>query len=202
MTKVGPVHFERARVISLARRQDRRAEMDSRWSGLLELDYFDAVDGSALDIPPWWRESAGAYGCYLSHLALLEESEGATFILEDDAVPSTLLAPVLSRPLPDEGWDLLYFGGQHSPLSKRVRHFSTPRLVEAEHVSRTHAYAVRDPHQVAQLLRQELRRGVHVDEVLAYCGLRQVVWLPFLVGQGSGRSDIWDEERSGHEFWN
>ena len=196
------MRLERARVISLARRQDRRAEMNARWSGLLELDYFDAVDGSALDAPPWWRESAGAYGCYLSHLALLEESEGATFVLEDDAVPSPLLASILSRPLPDEGWDLLYFGGQLSPLSMRMPRFSTPRLVEAEHVSRTHAYVARDPRQVAQVLRQELRRGVHVDEVLAYCGLRQVVWHPFLVGQGAGRSDIWGEERSSDEFWN
>lgn len=176
--------------------------MDARWSGLLRLDYFDAVDGSALDPPSWWRESAGAYGCYLSHLALLEESDGVTFVLEDDAVPSSLLAPALSRSLPDDGWDLLYFGGQLSPLSMRMRRSSTPCLIEAEHVSRTHAYVVRDPRQTSQLLRRELRRGVHVDEVLAYSGLRQVVWHPFLVGQGAGRSDIWGDERSSDEFWN
>ena len=84
-------------VISLARSGERRALFASRNSHL-KFDFFDAVDGSSLDVARLVESgifeadlpyTPGAYGCAISHLTLLERAaagERPLTIAEDDAI--------------------------------------------------------------------------------------------------------------------
>lgn len=78
--------FDRVRIISLPHRKDRRREMTAELNKLgIGIDgdrvaFFDAFkvgDKSCF-------YSAGAHGCFLSHLHLLENALGSILILEDD----------------------------------------------------------------------------------------------------------------------
>ena len=81
--------FDMVRIINLAHRTDRRAEMDAelRRIGMdrhHDIAYFDAIAPDAAGR----FESRGAHGCYLSHLSILEEAsanDASVLILEDDA---------------------------------------------------------------------------------------------------------------------
>ncbi len=80
--------FDSIRIVNLAHRTDRRAEMlgELRRVGLEgdpRLSFFDAVAPAEAGT----FSSKGARGCYLSHLAILQEAAAAgrsVLILEDD----------------------------------------------------------------------------------------------------------------------
>jgi len=126
----------RAFLISLARRPDRRERFYKRWARLgmtlPEPEWFPAVDGLAIPEEERWKgltsqpmrtvnavyDTPGAYGCYLSHLALLRQwaTEGGQrdlIVFEDDTVLASDFRTrfqTFVRSLPAE-WDLLYLGG-------------------------------------------------------------------------------------------
>ena len=85
--------FERVVCVSLARRPDRWEEFSDRvpddWP-FKKIERYDAVDGQKSPAPTWFRPGNGAWGCYKSHLNILEEClqddiESCLFI-EDDAI--------------------------------------------------------------------------------------------------------------------
>ncbi len=102
--------FDMVRIINLAHRTDRRAEMDAelRRIGMdrhHDIAYFDAIAPDAAGR----FESRGAHGAYLSHLSILEEASAensSVLILEDDA-DFSLDGNRLSLP-PDWG---IFYGG-------------------------------------------------------------------------------------------
>src|SRR6185369_17837157 len=114
--------------------------------GIHSVQRFSAVDGAQLEIPSSWTHSAGAYGCLLSHIAVVSDARASgapsVLIFEDD----TILDPDFqnkfarfSKEVPDD-WDMLYFGALHKDAPVKI----------SEHVARitkansTYAYALKN----------------------------------------------------------
>lgn len=199
-------HFERVCAITLERRPARRERLLSHLRSL-ELDggvqCVAAVDGRAEHPPEGWGAGPGAWGCRLSHLALLRQAltDGAehVLVLEDDVIFSPHTAQCLPRLMQDlpESWGQFYLGGQH--LQDPVETV-TPLIWRATNINRTHAYAVHRralPAVVEHLERlgDYLSRGQwHVDHQLG-TGQSAGLWETcapswWLAGQAEGESDI------------
>jgi len=72
--------FDKVVVINLDRRTDRMETLDAQLKELgIEYERFSAVDAVAEGIDP-------IQACRQSHIQVLEQSEGLTLILEDDAL--------------------------------------------------------------------------------------------------------------------
>jgi hypothetical protein len=140
--------FDRIVCISLKRRPDRREAFLKRvpadWPwGPVEI--VDAVDGKLCKHPAWWKQGGGAWGCYRSHLGVIEHALNAgaesLLILEDDATFvegfSEKAQEYLCR-LPED-WGQAYFGGQHLKRPELV----CDGVMRAANINRTHAYALR-----------------------------------------------------------
>ena len=85
--------FERCVCVSLSRRQDRWKRftegIPNGWP-FPSVERYEAIDGRLCKAPDWWTAGNPAWGCYRSHLRILEECintgvESCLF-LEDDAV--------------------------------------------------------------------------------------------------------------------
>ena len=140
--------FDRCVVISLARRPDRLAGFRSRvpadWP-FAPIETVLGVDGRHVKPPAWWKQGAGAWGCYRSHARILEDAlnqgHKRILIFEDDATfcpDFSRLAREYLEALPD-GWLQAYLGGQHLRRPREVEH--RPAVLAAGNVNRTHAYA-------------------------------------------------------------
>ena len=156
--------------INLDRRPDRRQRMQAEFArhGIENVHHFSAVDGNAVALPADWRHTAGAYGCLLSHLAVVQEARRldhkSVLIFEDDAVFDPRFEnkfPVFVEQVPPD-WDMLYFGALHKDQPIDVR----------DHVSRitkansTYAYALK--HTVFDAFLDLNRRAENVLDVNAY----------------------------------
>ena len=103
--------FDRIRIVNLASRPDRRAEMEAQLArvGLLgdpKVEFFEAL---AFDDPGPFRRK-GSHGAFMSHLALLTQAAAADqpmLILQDDC--DFLVPEIDNFRLPAE-WDILYGG--------------------------------------------------------------------------------------------
>lgn len=110
--------YDRIRIINLADRKDRRAEMmrELRRIGLADdprVAFFPGI--RATEAKPWRRP--GERGVFLGHLAILEEAAAAgasVLILEDDA-DFTPAASAVS--LPERG---IFYGG-YEPSDSTLR---------------------------------------------------------------------------------
>ena len=133
--------------INLDRRADRRQRMQAEFArhGIANVRRFAACDGNALVLPPHWKHTAGAYGCLLSHVQVVqaarESGHESVLIFEDDAVLDpefTNKFAAFSGELPPD-WDMLYFGALHKDEPLKV----------SDHVYRitkgnsTYAYALK-----------------------------------------------------------
>jgi hypothetical protein len=201
-----PALFDIVCCVSLDRRRDRW----QRFQGRVPADWpfqkvlqAEAIDGQRCPPPPWWTESAGAWGCSRSHYRVIEQAlnSGADSLLvfEDDAVFSkNFVADVREffEHLPDD-WQMVYLGGQLLKV-----HFRPPAKVNdwvyrPFNVNRTHAYAVRG--EMLEVLYRWLNEprwyGGHIVDHhigrLHETGDYQV-YVPrrWLVGQAAGPSDI------------
>jgi glycosyl transferase, family 25 len=144
---MSPLLFTKTVCINLDRRPERwqriRAELARH--GIQPVERFSAIDGDVVEKPAHWTHTAGAYGCLLSHVAVVSEARDSgalsVLIFEDDAV----LDPEFQRQFaqfikeaPDD-WDMLYFGALHKDQPVKI----------SEHVSRitkansTFAYALK-----------------------------------------------------------
>ena len=78
--------------INLDRRPERWQRMQAEFArhGVEDVRRFSAVDGSTVQLPANWKHTAGAYGCLLSHIAVVQEARElghkSVLIFEDDAV--------------------------------------------------------------------------------------------------------------------
>lgn len=106
--------FDRIRVVNLATRPDRRAEMELQLSrvGLLgdpRVEFFEAL--AYAERGPFLR--TGSHGAFMSHLALLREAAAtgqSILILQDDC---DFILPDIQGYVIPEGWDIFY-GGYHA----------------------------------------------------------------------------------------
>lgn len=201
--------FDRVVVLNLPRRSDRLREfqhqlvrMPGGWPHRA-VEVVRAVDGAtgAVPTPTWFRQGGGAYGCWRSHLNVLEnalvDGISSVYILEDDAVfdaDYTRRMKAFLNAVPAD-WEALFPGGQHHGPSTPV----APGVVRCSNIQRTHCYAIRGRDVIQHLYRmwtewpvQNPYRDFHCDWLLGpWTGLRKT-YAPerFFVGQGRTVSDI------------
>lgn len=200
--------FERVYVINLDRRRDRWERFMERlpqdWP-FRKPERFAAIDGQKCPPPPWWKQGAGAWGCYRFHLAIIEkclnESVRTVLILEDDAVfcdNFSQRAARILRSLPSD-WGMFYLGGQHLKAESHPPEKITNCIYRAFNVNRTHAYAINGGEAMRvvyqHLCRQSWNPRHHIDHHygVLHESRRINVYCPdeWLVGQADGFSNIY-----------
>lgn len=143
---------ERAFVITLPFRDDRLRSFMRQYdklSCLPEIEVWPAIHGDTCTPPDCWSAGNGAWGCYRSHLNILEyclnNRVSSYVVFEDDAQIRTEYfddyVTAAFDELP-ENWEQLYLGGQ---LIHEATHPPTKiseRLHRPFNVNRTHAFAV------------------------------------------------------------
>lgn len=134
--------------INLDRRPDRWERVRGRFAvaRLGTVSRFAAFDGNGLTPPSWWTDEPGAYGCLMSHLAVVEESRRmkapGVLIFEDDAMLDPEFAeklPAYVNQLPSD-WDMVLLGGIHGAQPAAV----SDNVVRVTHSLSTFAYALRE----------------------------------------------------------
>ena len=199
--------------INLASRPDRWDQFQKDHAGIFDkpIERAEAVNGNACPPPSWWKQGGGAWGCYRSHLAVIESALNrglnSIIVLEDDAVPvqncRQRFAEFIAA-LPDD-WHMAYLGGQ---LIGKAAVPVNDLVCRAESINRTHAYMVRQP--MLGMLYKHLcttknwGEHHHVDHHMARLHADANVYIPWtwLWGQGAGHSDITgrDEQRRLWDF--
>ena len=201
-------YYDRIAVISLPERVDRRDRLmiNLRACGLAEpcdITWVDAVDGRKENVPTWFQQGPGAWGCRLSQLKVVEQAKrdglANVLILEDDAVFHRRAAEQLSllqQRIPND-WEQFFLGGQHV---REPRATSDPMIQVGAGITRTHAYAVHSRifdsflSIVSDDSFYQKNPRWHVDHHLAH--LHEIgqwkVYCPtwWLAGQDDGASDI------------
>ncbi len=190
-----PIH--RAVVISRADRPARLEAFARRWRatflGHMDIAVFPAI-----------ITEGGTRGCLESHTTVLEaaakdDPEANLLVLEDDAC-FTDAFPFPSYPPPE--WDVLWLGGEHiaAPVPSRAQGgLLRTGWVKPVELMRTHAYLVRHPGEVADLLRRT--RPPRIDPYLARLPLNQFVVEPQTAGQVAGASDTGGAPLEHDSYW-
>lgn len=159
-----------------------------------------------------WPTSIGAWGCYQSHLSILEmcskDAIDVVAIFEDDACPCDdiheKLLPALDN-VPDD-WDMLYLGGQLLDKKNNPPHQVNKHWSLAHNVNRMHAYVIRQPAldiAIKHLYYPERWTGrKHCDHRLGELHAHMNVYVPpiSIFGQRAGKSDI-NAVRWPKRFW-
>lgn len=195
--------FDRVVVISLKRRPERLAAFRDRIAAAWPdqaWELFPAVDGICEERPAGWKGTPGAWGCYRSHQAVVEQTiaDGveSVLVLEDDVTFLPGFAERLAGIRPPADCQQLYLGGEHlAPPEPALDGFARGR-----NVNRTHAYALLT-RQALDLVREHLvwdpQRWIakhHVDHHLGILHERRKINVyavtPWVCGQAAGVSDI------------
>jgi len=141
--------FDNVWCVNLTRRSDRWAyfqrHLDQADWPFGPVERFEAIDGAKTGIPYWWKALPGVWGCYRSHIRILEDAlnrgTNSLLILEDDVVFANEFAAGAKRFLEavPSDWDQIYFGGKvvgdRTTVNKHVDRVNGVIL--------THAYALR-----------------------------------------------------------
>ncbi|WP_390699311.1 glycosyltransferase family 25 protein [Gemmata massiliana] len=191
--------------MNLKKRPDRLAESleECRRVGI-QPQVFEAVDGSTVEIPPVWKEGAGAWGCRLSHMSVLadaiEKQREQICILEDDVtfVPNfqEKLADFLAEVPTD--WDAIMLGGQHCGAPEYISE-SVFRCICCH---RSHTIVVRGA--FLRTLHGIYSSGNHhIDWNFANIQKDYRVYCPttWLVGQRASTSDITGMSTVSDRWW-
>ena len=164
---------------------------------------WSAVHGDTVRPPDWWKSGEGAWGCYRSHLQILEHCYQHQFesyvVFEDDAIfradCELLLTQFLSE-LPAD-WEMVYLGGQLLHELQHPPQRVTDNVMIPYNVNRTHAFAVhrRGYERVYKHLNQTpFHKHEHVDHHLGrlHESGKLKLYCPgkWLVGQDGGPSNI------------
>jgi hypothetical protein len=190
--------FDRVVVINLARRPERMERFVQNLRGwpFAAPRRFEAIDGLSSPPPPCWDKGPGAWGCLLSHRAVLDAAIAdeikSLFVLEDDAFLApdfpALIDQFLNR-VPGD-WDCLMLGAEHLrppiPVGDGVL-----RCVAS---NRSHAYAVRGPFMKILSQFWSQTTNDHCDVVLSSLMRHFKAYAPdpLLIGQDAGHSDVTD----------
>ena len=200
--------FQKIYVINLAYRKDRLErfyyELPVDWP-FEKPERFPAVDGKTEVLPQNWRSGPGAWGCYQSHLAILEDclanNVHSVLIMEDDA----LCLPdfrknfeAFWRELPNDT-QMIYLGGQHIHLDKRLPRKVSKHVYRPFNVNRTHSYGIFGREMLETTywhlsLAETFHVPQHVDHFLGVLHETMVsgLYVPdeWLMTQAGGVSDI------------
>lgn len=209
--------FERCFCINLRRRPKKRQRFledfpDRAWP-FRQVEMVDAIDGNLVEPPHWWHPEEGAWGCYRSHLRLIEQclndDVDSVLLLEDDAVfPDnfTQRATAFINALPRD-WGMIYLGGEHIHTAHGLPEKVNDLVYRPYNVNRTHAFALRGSmmRKVYQhLTRVDWKPGHHIDHWLGKLHEKRAdpIYCPdaWMVGQLGGFSDI-DSKAKPTKYW-
>lgn len=218
---MSPDDFDRAYCINLNDRPEKWAAFVARqprpWI-LPEVERSPAIAGATCRHPAGWKGGRGAWGCYRSHLRLIEEAlndgAGPILLFEDDATFcdgfNDRLTEFLAALPPD--WHMAYLGGQHhrrgagrpKPVGGVFRPFN---------LNRTHAFAISKtgltivyrhlctpctkwdvPHHIDHWFGVLHERGHQDGSVNVYCPAE------WLCQQAEGRSDVAERDKA-NQAW-
>lgn len=162
------------------------------------IHIFDAVDGSKVEIPSWWKTNAGRYGCHASHMSILEtiveKDLKNVLILEDDVHFTNNFDEIFSQsfPLLPPDWDQFYLGGSHQYNPTLINNY----VYKADGLLATHAYMIKDKQSAKKILsyfpdvyinHMYLNSDYQIDQAYAYLHIKSLinVYTPniFIVGQ-------------------
>jgi hypothetical protein len=148
------MYLEKAFVINLLHHEDRlesfRKETASlpELNGFPEIEVWPAIHGDTCQPPELWKAGGGAWGCYKSHLNILEycmnHHISSYIVFEDDARLAKDFIVTFQNVMNNlpEDWEQLYLGGD------LMHHFSHPPVKVNDYVyrpynvNRTHCFAV------------------------------------------------------------
>jgi len=140
--------FEKIFIISLDQHEDRRTrllrQLNEQGVYSPKVEVIRAIHGDSVGVPAWWKNGGGAWGCLLSHYAVIQKAamDGLEnfLVLEDDTILGPRFAEQLDACWPSvpQNWDQLYLGGQHLLEPVTI----SEHWVKAMDINRTHAYAL------------------------------------------------------------
>jgi len=207
--------FQKVFVINLPFKKDRLDRIGKCMpKSLGSYQVWPAIHGDSITPPRNWHSGNGAWGCYRSHMQILEHCMAngieSYLVLEDDAIFSNDFCKVLSdtmRDIPDD-WCQLYLGGQLLHELKNPPKKVTQSVYVPYNVNRTHCFAL---HQRGyqrvydHLFELPFHRHDHIDHRLGrlhetgafpvYCSRR------WIVGQNAGPSNISGRVTEEPVFW-
>lgn len=140
-------YFERAWVISLPERRDRREQVTAQLEAFGmplqpgKVEFFDAhrlPDAQGFPSP-------GAHGCFRSHLAVLERAIAAgcrnVLVFEDDvafAPGCHAIEEDIARTLSETPWDVAYLGHSNAATHARPSFAPTRQVITGAHCYAVH----------------------------------------------------------------
>jgi hypothetical protein len=174
-----------------------------------------AVDGQRVKPPKWWSQGGPAWGCYRTHLNILEDvlnrNVHSVLFLEDDAVfrkdfVAKLAAKINTLPA-DAG--MIYLGGQNLKVNEYPPEKITEHWYRPYNINRTHAYGLRGRSMMQRvyehLLKQKWPGKQHIDHHYGFLHQerKDPIYIPdeWLVGQAAGKSDINCKDHQ-ETYWN
>lgn len=193
--------------INLDRREDRWSEFTAQVPSdcpLPLIERFPAIDGKLCSPPGWWTAGSGAWGCYRSHLRIIEGALNVGLdeiaIFEDDARFIDDFAFKFEQyvqALPDD-WEWAFLGGQHLHCQRNPPELVNAHVLTPYNVNRTHAYMVRGRPMLEALYRHLQRKAWrpkhHIDHHYGQLIQERThgIYTPirWLVSQGAGKSNI------------
>lgn len=135
-------------VINLGDRKSRLVQFYNNFPKswpLAQPIVYNAIDGKKCIPPSWWKQGCGSWGCYKSHLNIIENhllnnSDEDLLILEDDAIFCENFISKFHEFIDNVPIDAdqIYIGGQH--LSPPIQ--INDNIYRATNINRTHAYII------------------------------------------------------------
>lgn len=199
--------FDAIHCVNLDRRPDRWAEFEARipddWP-FIRPERYSAIDARKIATPDWWSQGRPAWGCYRSHLNLIENAlntgKESILLLEDDATfvdGFSAKAKAYIEALPSD-WGMAYFGGQHLFVGKHPPLEVNPLVYRPYNINRTHAFAIRGAEMLKKvyqhLQKSDWHKGNHIDHHLGRLHQKRQdpIYAPheWLIGQAEGQSNI------------
>lgn len=194
--------FDKVLVLNLDHRKDRWDRFQSyEWP--FDYERWPAIDGKKFPPPTQWGGGTGAWGCYLSHLSILEaqiqNGWDKVFVFEDDAIPNTNFqrdTVAFFKDLPKD-WNQIYLGGLHRYVKEKPPTPVTPNVVRCHQVNWAHAYGItlayaKKLHQYLWESFHEHPAHYHIDWRYEVLHPKYRVYAPaqWTVLQGNSTSDI------------
>lgn len=200
--------FERVYTVNLARRKERwelfTQRLPSDWP-FRQPERYPAIDGGLVSPPSWWHEGSGAWGCYRSHLRILEDCLNnridSVLIMEDDASCEAGFCEKVEHffgNLPSD-WSWIYLGGQHIQEDQGLPHRINDWVYRPFNVNRCHCYGFRGRESIEMVYRHlnDISGWTclhHIDHYLGELHKQRLkgLYVPreWLVAQSEGESDI------------
>jgi len=201
--------FDRTYCVSLDRRKDRwkrfKNQVPKDWP-FAPINRVQAIDGKKCQRPDWWKQGGGAWGCFRTHLRIIEQAMNngrkSILLMEDDAMfceDFTKRVTAFLEQVPDD-WGMIYLGGQHLHVGKNApKQVDDLEVYIPWNVNRTHAFALRGKTMTEvykHLCKNDWHNGNHIDHHLGRFHQRRDpnhrVYCPkeWLVGQQGGKSNI------------